>query len=121
MNGSSLVGVLLVLCAAGCATIPGLRTEDRVSGSSGEESRHLVSIARQIGLRPSSGRSAADIATDIKLALDENVETVPQPLSDECAKELEKVLSESDRKLLQSGQRFLRKNGGRRFLILPKE
>ena len=87
----------------------------------GEQARaYLMPIARKLGLTPSSERSSADLAVDIKLALDEETVYAPAPLSDACMVELKKVLEDADYKALEKSQSFLRQAQGRRLLTLPQ-
>ena len=85
-----------------------------------EDTTHLCAIARQLGLDTPPGRSAVDLACDIRLFLDDASLRVPEPVSEAFLGELRDVVHPEEWKLLSENRKFLLDLKDRRVLVLPK-
>lgn len=86
-----------------------------------EDTTYLCAIARQLGLETPPRRSATDLASDIRLFLDDASLRVPEPVSEEFLNELRDVVRPDEWKRLSENRKFLLELKGRRVLVLPKQ
>lgn len=113
------------LFIAGCATFEGIWKGSSNSSQNGQRivirdnGETLRMIAERMGMRPSAAKSAEDVATDIKLVIDESTRQMPKPLAEETISQLEKLLKPEERKVLRAYQQAVVDAQGRRVLYLP--
>ena len=115
-------GSLFIL---GCMTFEGLTTVSSKTPLNNQcivikdDNEALRMIAERMGMRPSLARSTEDIATDIKLMIDDSTRQMPAPLADETISRLEKLLKPEERAILRAYQQIVVDAQGRRVLYLP--
>lgn len=125
MSARLIVTCCCGLFVAGCATFEGILTGSSKSPQNGQRivirdnGETLRMIAERMGMRPSAAKSAEDVATDIKLVIDESTRQMPKPLAEETISRLEKLLKPEERKILRAYQQAVVDAQGRRVLYLP--
>lgn len=112
-----LVAETLVSCLFGCQIVDKLTTSRSPSEES--EAIYLRQIATQLGLHVPSDRRSADIATDIRIYLDESILRPPEGPTDELVRQLSGIAKPEEVKSLSESRDFLRKLKGHRILLLP--
>ena len=79
----------------------------------------LVSIAESLGIR-TSGKSASDLASDIRYALDRS-EPVPALLEDKAFEKMANGLGSSNEKAVRRYQEFITSLQGKRVIVVEPE
>lgn len=82
---------------------------------------HVRQIAAALGMRPASGKTEADIATDIKIAIGDAPVAPKRILSDENATMMLKLLDVDEQKAFADMQSFFKTIAGKRYLVIPEE
>ena len=85
-----------------------------------EDVEAMRSVAKSLGLNVSEKKTASDIATDIKILVDNSTQEMPATLSDENIKLMKQMLTREECKVLDDYQRVIKKAQGKRVLYLPK-
>jgi uncharacterized protein (UPF0254 family) len=85
-----------------------------------EDVEAMRSVAKSLGLNVSEKKTASDIATDIKILVDNSTQEMPATLSDENIKLMKQMLTREECKVLDDYQRVVKEAQGKRVLYLPK-
>lgn len=86
-----------------------------------EDVEAMRSVAKSLGLKNvSEKKTASDIATDIKILVDNFTQEMPATLSDENIKLMKQMLTREECKVLDDYQRVVKEAQGKRVLYLPK-
>ena len=111
ISGCSMLDVVLPSGDEATATRERVAVRDNVE--------QLKEIAALIGIRESATKTESDIVTDIKLAINDAEVKMPSPLPDSVVSEINKILSQDEKKLLREGQDAIKKAHGKKILYLP--
>ena len=84
-----------------------------------EDVEAMRSVAKSLGLNVSEKKTASDIATDIKILVDNSTQEMPATLSDENIKLMKQMLTREECKVLDDYQRVVKEAQGKRVLYLP--
>jgi hypothetical protein len=77
-------------------------------------------IAERLGIEVSQGKTASDVATDIRFLIDDSEYKMPKAFPDAVIDRLEKLLNSEERKLLREYQQAIREAQGKVVLYLPE-
>lgn len=86
-----------------------------------EDVEAMRDVAKSLGLKVSEKKTASDIATDIKILVDNSTQEMPAILSDENIKLMKQMLTREECKVLDDYQRAVKEAQGKRVLYLPKD
>lgn len=120
---NGLLGILLAASLAGNVVLFLNRDEKESTPPppSPPPNSHAREIAGYLGMRPASTKTEGDIATDIKLALDDVIKAPDDILSDQSIERLCMAATTAEESALIGTQEFLKKVQGKRILPLPDE
>ena len=114
----AVIGLVLF---PGCETFRCCTNGENTRGapSWNEETPYLRSIAGYLGLDVSNERTAEDLRTDIRLAIDNASLSVPAPLDGKTVETLKQCLSEEEALHLDKINEALKKMHGRDIYAFP--
>jgi len=82
---------------------------------------HVRKIAVALGMRPTAGKTEGDIATDVKLAIEDAPVAPKRILSDVDCDMVAKLLDAKEKKAFMDMQSFFKTIAGKRYLIISEE
>ena len=118
LRGAVCAGVAFAFFSAGCITTD-VKTHVPPAGS--EEPRLLLSVAEKLGMKPAYGKTPGDIATDIRLAIEDAERPPSICLTDASVERLCDAATTQEEEALLAYQEFIKKVHGKRILILPDD
>ena len=82
---------------------------------------YVREMASALGVNPGSGRTDADITTDVKLMIQDAPEAPKKTLTDANIAKLSKLLKPEEREVLAEGQKFLKQVAGKQVLMIVRD
>lgn len=118
---SLIANVVMAMVLAGCTDLDldFLNPKQPVRDES--SLNQLKDVAKRLGVEVGAEGEAVDVASSIRIAIDESKVTVPEPLSEKAARASLRVIGDADKQLFKMQEEFLKKLQGKRVLVLPDD
>ena len=104
---------------AGC--LSNKRADPQSRPSSDASFRHLKDVAERLGIEVDTKSEAIDIATSIRVLLNDAEVKVPSLLSETASRASIAILNKDDKELLLKQKAFLESLQGKRVLVIPQK
>lgn len=108
---SRVFAILIIVAIAGCISFSGRNSGEvsEVSQVEEIETRYLRILAAHLGVELVQKRTAEDLVTDIKLAMDDAIVSVPPPFDAKIINSLKLCLSEAEGRHLDEVNEMLKR------------
>ena len=104
---------------AGCLSNKGAEPQSRPSSDA--SFRQLKDVAERLGVEVDAKSEAIDIATSIRVLLNDAEVKVPSLLSESASRASIAILNKDDKELLLKQKAFLESLQGKRVLVIPQK
>ncbi len=109
--------VLNVAFVSGCKTIEKIFVKEKIVYRDNID--HVKRVADKLGMCVASNKTAGDVATDIRIVIDNSEQRMPSPLPDETITKLKKLLKPDERAALDDYQKAIKDAQGKKVLYIP--